>query len=402
MPQNWKSYKLSELIDLIGGGTPKTQVPEYWNGSIPWLSVVDFGNSTKHVFKTEKKITEKGLLESSTKLLKKGHLIISARGTVGELAVLVDDMAFNQSCYGINSKEKTINDYIYYLIKHNVSQIRRKTHGAVFDTITRLTFENIEVQIPTDLDEQSRIASILSSLDDKIELNLQINKTLEAIAQAIFKEWFVDFRFPGFDGELVDGLPKGWYKKNLNQIAQVEIGRTPPRMENQWFSSNNKDIKWISIRDLGNAGIYIFNTAEYLTSEAVKKFRIPVIQSNTVVLSFKLTIGRVAITTENMLSNEAIAQIKSNEYEAVFIYCLLRNYNFDSLGSTSSIATAINSKIIKEMEVLVPELKVVKDFCRITGPIFNKIKNNSLEIKTLSQIRDALLPKLMTGKIKVA
>jgi type I restriction enzyme S subunit len=179
----WKECKLSEIMEIIGGGTPETSRHEYWNGAIPWLSVVDFNNRRKLVFDTEKKITEKGLQESSTKLLKKGQIIISARGTVGALAVLGKDMAFNQSCYGLNAKEDlTFNDYLYYLVKYNVSSLLNNAHGAVFDTITRETFDHISVELPT-LPEQQSIASILSSLDDKIDLLHRQNKTLEALAR---------------------------------------------------------------------------------------------------------------------------------------------------------------------------------------------------------------------------
>ena len=110
----WKEYKLSELYELNGGGTPKTSIPEYWNGNIPWLSVTDFNTRRKYCFDAEKKITEKGLKESSTKILKKGQIIISARGTVGVISMLGKDMAFNQSNYGINAKDGlTSNDFFY-------------------------------------------------------------------------------------------------------------------------------------------------------------------------------------------------------------------------------------------------------------------------------------------------
>ena len=140
LPSEWKTYKLSEIAQMIGGGTPKTTVEEYWNGNIPWLSVVDFSKSGKTVYRTEKTITEKGLKESSTKILNKGQLIISARGTVGELAMLGRDMAFNQSCYGLTATKETTNEFLYYLVKDSVGKIKQNTHGAVFDTITKQTF----------------------------------------------------------------------------------------------------------------------------------------------------------------------------------------------------------------------------------------------------------------------
>lgn len=173
-------YRLSEIMDVIGGGTPKTNKPEYWNGDIPWLSVKDFNNDFRYVYKTEKTITTAGLDNSSTKLLRRNDLIISARGTVGEMAMIPFPMAFNQSCYGLRAKEDIVDsEYLYYLIKHNIVTLKKNTHGSVFDTITRGTFDGIEVELPT-LQEQKRVALILRDFDDKIELNNEINKNLYA------------------------------------------------------------------------------------------------------------------------------------------------------------------------------------------------------------------------------
>lgn len=173
-------YKLSEVMDVIGGGTPKTSKPEYWNGNIPWLSVKDFNNDFRYVYKTEKSITQLGLEQSSTRLLQAGDIIISARGTVGEIAIVPFPMAFNQSCYGLRAKPGiVISDYLYYLIRHNVLALKKNTHGSVFDTITRNTFDNIKVEIPS-IKIQEKIVSILSDYDEKIELNNVINKNLVA------------------------------------------------------------------------------------------------------------------------------------------------------------------------------------------------------------------------------
>lgn len=174
------TYKLSELMEIIGGGTPKTSVAEYWDGEIPWLSVKDFNNDYRYVYETEKCITNEGLKHSSTKLLRKGDIIISARGTVGEIATIPYPMAFNQSCYGLRAKQEVVTeDYLYYLVKYNVSVLKKNTHGSVFDTITRDTFDRIEVDIP-DIDEQKKVASILNEIDVKIQLNTEINKNLAA------------------------------------------------------------------------------------------------------------------------------------------------------------------------------------------------------------------------------
>lgn len=195
-------YRLSNVIDIIGGGTPRRSVGEFWGGEIPWLSVVDFNSDARFVSNTVDKITELGLTKSSTKLLPKGALIISARGTVGCLAQLQKPMAFNQSCYGLKAKADILeDDYLYYLVKYKVSDLQKRTHGSVFDTITRDTFEQIIVDIPGNKKERVAISKTLGDLDKKIELNKQTNQTLEQMAQALFKSWFVDFD-PVFDNLL--------------------------------------------------------------------------------------------------------------------------------------------------------------------------------------------------------
>ena len=143
-----KNFRLSEIINLIGGGTPKRSMKEYWNGDIPWLVVSDFNNDSRYVESSNEKITQLGLENSSTKLLKPGMLIISARGTVGKLAQLDSEMAFSQSCYGIDAKtEFTNNDYVYYLLKMKINELQSLAHGSIFDTIIRSTFDNIFVDL---------------------------------------------------------------------------------------------------------------------------------------------------------------------------------------------------------------------------------------------------------------
>lgn len=269
--------------------------------------------------------------------------------------------------------------------------------GATRKALTKVMLEEFEIDAPPDLPTQTRIASILSALDDKIELNRQMNQTLEQMAQALFKKYFVTDVDP-------DNLPEGWKLKSVGELFEISIGRTPPRKESKWFTANDKDVKWISIKDLGNCGSHIFQTSEFLTNEAVAKFNIPVIPENTVVLSFKLTVGRVAITTEKMLSNEAIAHFipKSNNYlSSIYTYVFLKNFNYEILGSTSSIATAVNSQSVKSIQMLVPPIGQIENYSGIVKPIFDLIKNNDLENINLSKTRDTLLPKLMSGEIEV-
>lgn len=184
----WTEHRLSDVIELIGGGTPKTTVEEYWNGSIPWLSVVDFSGDSRYVSHASKSITQLGLENSSTKLLNPGDLILSARGTVGELAQLTAPMAFNQSCFGIRSNfDGLAQNYLYYLLLTVIGELRQNSHGSIFSTVNRKTFESVDIVLPP-LDEQERIAGILGSLDDKIEANTRLIQSMEDYVHTMIKK----------------------------------------------------------------------------------------------------------------------------------------------------------------------------------------------------------------------
>ena len=188
------------------------------------------------------------------------------------------------------------------------------------------------------------------------------------------------------------------------KVASVAIGKTPPRKEPQWFSEDSKDVTWISIRDMGNTGTYALDSSEYLTQEAVDKFNVKVIPDNTLILSFKLTVGRVAITHGEIATNEAIAHYKLSDNARVstnYLYSYMKQFNFDSLGSTSSIAKAVNSKIIKALPVIVPSKEILGCFDTLVKPLFDKIKSNQMENQSLEELRNTLLPKLLSGEIEL-
>ncbi|HMT71227.1 MAG TPA: restriction endonuclease subunit S, partial [Saprospiraceae bacterium] len=189
--------KLSSILDIISGGTPSTTISEYWeNGTIGWLSVTDFNKDLRFVYDTDKKITEIGLKNSNTKMLEVGDIIISARGTVGALAQIGKPLSFNQSCFGLRGKKGIAdNNYLYYCLKNYVHNIKKRSQGSVFDTINLNSFDLMEIDIH-DLVSQQKIASVLSSLDFKIELNNRINAQLEQMAKTIYDYWFVQFDFP--------------------------------------------------------------------------------------------------------------------------------------------------------------------------------------------------------------
>lgn len=399
-PEGWKTYKLGDIVQIIGGGTPRTTVEEYWNGDIPWLSVVDFGKSIKTVYTTEKTITERGLRESSTKILKKGQIIISARGTVGELAMLGKDMAFNQSCYGLTATKETTNEFLYYLVKYSIGKIKQNTHGAVFDTITKKTFENIEVTIPSSIEEQKQIAQILSSLDDKIELNLHLNQTLEAMAQAIFKEWFINFNVPGFDGELVNGLPRGWKMGSILEIASLLSGGTPKTSVPEYW---NGSINWISAKDITNSNNqFIIETEKTITELGIKKSVAKLLPQFTTIVSARGTVGNYCILSEEMAISQSNYGLKSNSDFDYFLFLMVGNMIMMMKAfSYGTVFDTITTKTFQEMEVIIPDNEVIKEFEKAITPFYEKILTNQFQIQTLTQTRDTLLPRLMSGQLKI-
>jgi len=172
IPKGWVNKPLSDLITLIGGGTPKTSIKEYWDGNIPWFSVVDAPNdSDVFVLETEKKITQLGIDKSSTKLLRSGTTIITARGTVGKCAFVGKPMTMNQSCYGIVGNNNISDTFIYYAIRESVANLQQKGHGSVFNTITRDTFKTILIPFSNE-DITQKFDDIVSEYFDKIKENL--------------------------------------------------------------------------------------------------------------------------------------------------------------------------------------------------------------------------------------
>ncbi|NLJ65397.1 MAG: restriction endonuclease subunit S [Christensenellaceae bacterium] len=401
----WKKVKIEDLGEVIGGGTPSTKVDEYYGGNIPWITPKDLsGYTKKYIFAGERNITDKGLKNSSAKLLPKGTVLFSSRAPIGYIAIAGQKVSTNQGFKSvIPDEEVTSSEFLYYLLKYNTEKIKNKSSGSTFSEISGKSMKNVEVVIPNKK-TQSKISNILSSFDQKIEVNNKIIANLEEQAQAIFKSWFIDFE-PFQDGEFVESelglIPEGWGVKKVNDICNLKIGRTPPRKEEKWFSDRS-GVKWISIKDMGNSNMFIDKSTEYLTEEAVDKFNVPVADAGVLLLSFKLTVGRLAITSEPMCTNEAIAQFSDSKLDSLYLYLYFKEFPFSKLGNTSSIGNAVNSKIIKDIDVLVPEKTVQERFADFISPIANLINNLNKENNTLSQTRNTLLPKLMSGEIDVS
>ncbi len=422
MAGDWKRVILADVIDVISGGTPKTSVSDYWDGDIPWLSVADFNTGYRWVSAAAKAITNLGLTESATSVLDRGDIIISARGTVGVVAQLAKPMAFNQSCYGLRGREGIVEtDFIYYALCHCVSGIKQVAHGGVFDTITRDTFKIISIDLPP-LPEQRAIASILGSLDDKIELNRRTNETLEVMARALFKSWFVDFtpvrakaegREPGLPRVLGDlfpnafedsefgEVPKEWTAKPFATTVDITGGGTPNTSVDSYW---NGDVPWFSVADAPvDTDVWVIDTIKKITREGVEKSSTQVLPIGTTIISARGTVGRIALVGTPMAMNQSCYGLRGKgESHGLFTYFATRDLVARlQQRAHGSVFDTITRETLSGVSVAVPPPALVKAFETRVGPSMDRIRAGLFESRLLAALRDTMLPKLISGEIRV-
>ena len=385
--------RLGDLVTFTSGGTPSKSNPNYWNGNIPWISAKTM--KMERVTTSDLFITEDGL-RAGSRLAKQGSILILTRGSglFNDIPICLaeKDLAFNQDIKCLNSCTSIDNKFIFYWLLSQKEYLSTKVGitgigAGKFDTDILM---NLMVPIFS-TEVRNRIVAIADSISEKIATNLAINENLERQAMALYRKMFVE----------TNNVARR--ECRADECFDISIGKTPPRKEVQWFSMNPTDCIWVSISDMGSCGLYIADSSEYLTHESVEKFNIKVVPDNTVLLSFKLTVGRVAITDGPMVTNEAIAHFKTDKPEInEYLYCYLKDFNYQTMGSTSSIATAVNSKIIKAMPFVAPTDAELVTFHSATAPMFEMIKTRQRENTRLAELRDSLLPKLMSGEIDVS
>lgn len=388
----FKTYTMEDALEAIIDYRGKT--PKKSDSGIPTLSAKSVKNN--HIdyslcYYISPDEYKRFMVRGFPKI---GDVLLTTEAPMGMVARLDrDNVGIAQRLLTLRGKKDVLdNEYLLYFLQSSIGQslLKARETGTTVTGIKQAEFRKIQINIP-EISVQKKIGGILRSLDQKIEINNKINENLLEQVQAIYREMFV-------------------YTKNSNrnicradEYFDIAIGKTPPRKEHQWFSTNSLDVTWISISDMGSCGTYIRNSSEQLTKEAVKKFNIKVVPDNTVLLSFKLTVGRIAITHGEMVTNEAIAHFKTDKpFINEYLYCYLKDFNYQTMGSTSSIATAVNSKIIKAMPFVVPTDDEISRFHSLANPMFDQILNNQLENDSLAGIRDTLLPKLTSGEIDVS
>ena len=396
---NYKTCPVSELIDEIAMGPfgSNIKVDCFVDKGIPVLN----GSNLEGFELSEKSfryVTEEKADSLKKANAHKGDVVITHRGTLGQIVYIPqtaqrDRYVISQSQFRVKCNKNVLPEYFVYYFHTPIGQHKLLSNASQVGVPALArpssTFQKIEIEIP-DLETQKKVVKLIGSLQTRITTNTEINDNLEQQVMALYHQMFDE---------------SNSNRKNIraDEYFDISIGKTPPRKEPQWFSKNPSDCVWVSISDMGSCGLYIEDSSEYLTHDAVEKFNVKIVPDNTVILSFKLTVGRVAITDGCMTTNEAIAHFKTDKPKInEYLYCYLKNFNFQTMGSTSSIATAVNSKIIKGMPFVVPTAEELEKFHSISAPLFTMIKSNQQESKYLGELRDVLLPKLMSGEIDVS
>lgn len=375
---NWKTYKLGDICDDISYGYTESasqekvgpkflRITDIQNDFITWSNVPYCPISTENHRKYKLDI---------------GDIVIARTGaSTGTTTIFKDeniDAVYASYLIRYRINKNIANPfYIAHILKSPLwkSHVGSIIGGSAQPGANAKQFAAFEFLLP-ELPIQNQIESILTSLDNKIELNLQMNQTIEATAQAIFKEWFVNFNFPGFDGKLVDGLPKGWRKGRLKEELEIKYGK------------DHKNIADGKIPVYGSGGIM-----RYADTALYEKESILIPRKGT--LSNLYYLAKPFWTVDTMFYS-----IIKKEYCGKYLFYLLKSLDLASMNVGSAVPS-LTTELLNKIEITVPDRKTLEHFEKLVSALFEKADSNVEENKSLSQIRYRLLPKLMSGKIEV-
>lgn len=398
----WKEVKIGDLGQIITGKTPKTAIRENWGGKIPFLSPSDdMSNKTSPV--TARTLTELGVAEVAKCLIPANSICVSCIGSdLGKVVKTDRELVTNQQINTIVPHSNIDSDFVYYLMCIVGKELNyiSKTSTAV-PIINKSTFSDWDIVIPREKEDQRRIASILSSLDRKIELNNKINADLEEMAQAIFKNWFVDFE-PFKDGKFVDSelgkIPEGWKVGRLTDIIKLMPGGTPKTSEPLYW--DNGTIPFFSPKDVN--GVYCFATEKHITETGLNKCSSNLYPKDTIFITCRGTVGKVCLAACDMAMNQSNYAIRAIDgYSQYYVFFLVKSVVERLIKkSNGAVFSAITSKDFDE-EILIPSQKAVEDFTNVIDGFFRRIFTIGTENSRLSLLRDTLLPRLMSGEIEV-
>jgi len=422
MASEWETYEIGEIADVVGGGTPSTKDTANFDGGIPWLTPKDLSlPHGRYVSGGERTISEEGLRRSSARLMPAGTVLLSTRAPVGYVAIAAGEMTTNQGFRSLVLKDGFLPEFVYYWLLQNTEELERHASGSTFRELSGSALKRIKIRTPP-LPEQRAIAHILGTLDDKIELNRRMARTLEEMARALFKAWFVDFEpvrakmegrwrpgesLPGlpahlydlFPDRLVDSelgpIPEGWEVGRLGDVAEhPRRGVRPSDMdaETPYIGLEHMPRRSIALSDWGSAGAVASNKFEFKRGE---------------ILFGKLRpyFHKVGVAPVDGVCSTDIVVLKPRD-AGWFAYLLSHVSHtafieFTSAGSTGTRMPRTSWSQMARYPLVLPPRNVATAFLAHVQPAVDQVLVGIHESRVLASLRDALLPKLVSGEVRV-
>lgn len=424
--------KIKDIVDIFNGSTPSTSVSENFDGHISWITPKDISDQkTKYINRGERNITEKGLNSIGGNLLPKGTILFSSRAPIGLMSICTKETATNQGFKNmVCKKDKIDNEYLFYLLKTQISKIQELGTGTTFKEVSKSTIESFEIYIEENVPTQQKIAAVLSALDDKIEVNNKINAALEAMAKTLYDYWFVQFDFPNEDNKpykssggkmvlnetLKREIPEGWEVKNLSSFINSDKSGDWGKEEEQ----GNYIVKVECIRGADINGINGKGDVKSPVRYILEKNNHKLLSENDFVVEISggsptQSTGRIACITKEVLQRFENPLICSNFCKAVslknedevnyFLSTWNRAYDNNILfgfeGKTSGIKNLLFEDFVTAYDIAKPTSDLLKKFNNKISLFEKKRQENLKQNQELAQLRDWLLPMLMNGQVTV-
>lgn len=406
IPKNWQKVKLGDLIEI----NPNQIGSNYSHENIEYIDISSVGTGVLETTMQYKLSEAPG---RAKRLVKDGDTIISTVRPNRRSFLFIKQPKNNlivSTGFAVLSPKSNIMDpkFLYYLVTRQsfTDYLSSNVRGSAYPAISTDVIGNAEAIVPNYL-EQKQIASVFSSLDDKIELNNKIAKILEEMAQALFKEWFIKFKFPGYEkAKMVDSelgkIPKRWVIGKLEDICEeLNSGGTPSTTNNKFYDGN---IDWFSTKELNDG--FLLNSEKKISNDGLNSSSAKIFPKGSVVMAIYAapTVGRLGILTKESTFNQAACGFYANEQFACneYIYLFLLSSRAKLNNMANGVAQQnLNVGLVRNFPILIPDVNTMSEFKLIIHPIFSNIFNISLENQKLVAVRDLLLPKLMKGEVKV-
>lgn len=400
----WEKVKLGDICKSIADGDH--QAPKKQESGIPFITISNIDSNNRIDFTNCLYVSEEYYDAINDKRkASKDDILYSVVGSFGVPVLIKENLkfAFQRHIAILRpDTEKIFPAFMYYcmLTRDFYLQADSVAIGSAQRTITLGALNNMQLSLPS-LPVQKRIASILSAYDDLIENNQKQINLLEEAAQRLYKEWFVDLRFPGHENvKIVDGVPEGWKIKKIEELADTMSGGTPTRSHEEYYSSG--EILWLKTKELNDG--FIFDTEEKITEAGLKNSSAKLFEKGCIILAmYGATIGRLGISSVTMCCNQACCVLKIKEiflFEYVYLW-LVNNREMLISRGRGSAQSNLSQELIKQIEVRIPSDGVLIKFSNVVDKLLKNKEILEKQISSLREARDRLLPKLMSGEIEV-